>query len=198
MQEQADDFGGEGERLIAVAERFVPLSECPPKLEFRTNPPNFPTDKLCLLGLVSVMDPPRADVAACVRDCHAAGIQVSMVTGDHQSTATAIARMVGIVSSPPEQVLSWEQAKLFLAGQLPAPTLASPAAANTTAAPAGGWVGVDPAVGHGPVHRRRNRIQNYALAITGAEIRSFVEADWNQVFRCVRPLSLCHSLCGVV
>jgi magnesium-transporting ATPase (P-type) len=52
---------------------------------------------LCLLGLVALFDPPRAEVAAAVARCHRAGIRIIVVTGDHGLTAAAVARRVGIV-----------------------------------------------------------------------------------------------------
>jgi magnesium-transporting ATPase (P-type) len=51
---------------------------------------------LVFLGIVGFIDPPRAEAAAAVRDCQAAGIAVKVVTGDHAATALAIARDVGI------------------------------------------------------------------------------------------------------
>ncbi|HVW18916.1 MAG TPA: HAD-IC family P-type ATPase, partial [Solirubrobacteraceae bacterium] len=51
---------------------------------------------LCLLGLAGMLDPPRAEVADAVAACHAAGIRIHVVTGDHPLTAQAIARQVGI------------------------------------------------------------------------------------------------------
>jgi magnesium-transporting ATPase (P-type) len=52
---------------------------------------------LVFLGLVGMIDPPRARAAAAVRTCHAAGIVVKMITGDHAETARAIAGQIGIV-----------------------------------------------------------------------------------------------------
>ena len=49
---------------------------------------------LQFLGLVGLMDPPRAEAVAAVADCQAAGIQVKMITGEHAGTAMAIARAV--------------------------------------------------------------------------------------------------------
>lgn len=49
-----------------------------------------------LLGLVGLLDPPRAEVPAAVAACHASGIRVHVVTGDNGRTATEIARQVGI------------------------------------------------------------------------------------------------------
>jgi Ca2+-transporting ATPase len=52
---------------------------------------------LHLLGLVALHDPPRQGVAAAVRRCRQAGVVPVMITGDHPSTAAAIATSVGIL-----------------------------------------------------------------------------------------------------
>lgn len=49
-----------------------------------------------LLGLVGQIDPPRAEAAAAVATCLAAGIRPVMVTGDHKMTGLAVARTLGI------------------------------------------------------------------------------------------------------
>jgi magnesium-transporting ATPase (P-type) len=48
---------------------------------------NFPTTKLCFIGLISLIDPPRPTVPHAVATCQRAGIRVIMVTGDHPLTA---------------------------------------------------------------------------------------------------------------
>jgi Ca2+-transporting ATPase len=48
------------------------------------------------LGLVGQMDPPREEVTAAIAACRAAGIRPVMVTGDHQTTGLALARMLGL------------------------------------------------------------------------------------------------------
>ena len=53
-------------------------------------------DGLSFLGLQAMMDPPRQEAIAAVRACQKAGIQVKMITGDHVTTATAIARQIGL------------------------------------------------------------------------------------------------------
>ncbi len=55
------------------------------------------TTDMVLLGLVGMIDPPRARAIGAVRTCHAAGIRVKMITGDHAETARAIAGQIGIV-----------------------------------------------------------------------------------------------------
>lgn len=53
-------------------------------------------EDLCFLGLVGLMDPPRAGVAKSIADCQAAGIRVLMITGDGEHTARAIGQKLGI------------------------------------------------------------------------------------------------------
>ena len=50
------------------------------------------------LGLVALEDPVRSDVPQAIAECHAAGIRVVMITGDHPSTAMSIARQAGLGS----------------------------------------------------------------------------------------------------
>ena len=52
--------------------------------------------ELCFLGLVGLMDPPRAEARQAIAECRHAGIAVKMITGDHQTTATAIAGQLGL------------------------------------------------------------------------------------------------------
>jgi len=51
---------------------------------------------LTFVGLQAMIDPAREEVKESIKKCHAAGIRVIMITGDHQTTANAIAKEVGI------------------------------------------------------------------------------------------------------
>lgn len=51
-----------------------------------------------LVGLVGIADPPRPEAVTAVAECRAAGVEVTMVTGDHAGTARAIGRELGIVT----------------------------------------------------------------------------------------------------
>ncbi|MDT8286683.1 MAG: HAD-IC family P-type ATPase [Elusimicrobiales bacterium] len=51
---------------------------------------------LTFLGFVGMIDPLRPEAADAVSECHDAGVEVAMVTGDHPETAFAIARQLGL------------------------------------------------------------------------------------------------------
>ncbi|GAA4542101.1 cation-transporting P-type ATPase [Pseudonocardia xishanensis] len=82
-----DAMTGRGLRVLAVAAREV--DSVPTRAEVES-------PGLRLLGLVGLLDPPRAEVPAAVAACHSAGIRVHVVTGDNGRTAAEIARRVGI------------------------------------------------------------------------------------------------------
>ncbi len=53
---------------------------------------------LTYVGILGLVDPPRAEVPAAIAECRRAGISVAMITGDHALTARAIARDVGLLA----------------------------------------------------------------------------------------------------
>lgn len=55
--------------------------------------------KLIWVGMMAMIDPPRADVAQAVAECKDLGIKVIMITGDYEITAKAIARNIGLIGS---------------------------------------------------------------------------------------------------
>lgn len=62
---------------------------------------------LTLQGIAAISDPIRPDVPDAVGECHKAGIQVKIVTGDTSATAVEIARQIGIWNdgtSPKDQI----------------------------------------------------------------------------------------------
>jgi len=92
------ELGGLGERVLGFAQVFLDEVDCPKGFAFDTEEINFQTESLTFVGLMSMIDPPRAAVPDAVAKCRSAGIKVIMVTGDHPITAKAIARSVGIIS----------------------------------------------------------------------------------------------------
>ena len=83
----------QGLRVLAIARKFTDMEIAEHSSIERGEVEN----DLCLLGLAGLYDPPRLETKAAIQACTTAGITVSMLTGDHPSTATAIAKEVGII-----------------------------------------------------------------------------------------------------
>ncbi|KAM9225256.1 sodium/potassium-transporting ATPase subunit alpha-3 isoform 1-T1 [Dugong dugon] len=98
------ELGGLGERVLGFCHSYLPEEQFPKGFAFDCDDVNFTTDNLCFVGLMSMIDPPRAAVPDAVGKCRSAGIKVIMVTGDHPITAKAIAKGVGIISEGNETV----------------------------------------------------------------------------------------------
>jgi len=77
-----------GLRVLALAYRSLPQHSTEPE------------SGLIFAGLIGLVDPPRDAVPDAIRVCHAAGIRVIMITGDHPQTASALAREIGLAQSP--------------------------------------------------------------------------------------------------
>ncbi len=91
-QETADELAAQGLRVLALAEKSWKPHDTVIELE--------DTERgFALLGLVGMTDPPRPEAIEAVDKCHAAGIRVIMITGDHVATARAIAQQIGIRST---------------------------------------------------------------------------------------------------
>jgi Ca2+-transporting ATPase len=79
-------MAADGLRVLAVAEkRHATLTDA--------------ESDMTLLGLVAMMDPPRAEARAAVDTCVTAGIRPVMITGDHPLTASTIARELGMLGN---------------------------------------------------------------------------------------------------
>ncbi len=97
--ETAERMAEQGLRMLALARRDhgqLPASGDPGAVE----------SDLSLIGLIGLIDPPRPEAEAAVRDCLTAGITPVMITGDHPATARAIARRLGIVRDGAGDVLT--------------------------------------------------------------------------------------------
>merc|ERR1712029_215694 len=92
------ELGGLGERVLGFCDYMLPADKYPVGYPFNPDDVNFPIEGLRFVGLISLIDPPRAAVPDAVSKCRSAGIKVIMVTGDHPITAKAIAKSVGIIS----------------------------------------------------------------------------------------------------
>lgn len=85
-----DEFSEKGLRVLAIGykkyneEKIITLTD---------------EDEYIFLGLISMMDPPREESMMAVAECKRAGIKPIMITGDHKSTASAIAKRIGILEN---------------------------------------------------------------------------------------------------
>jgi len=117
-----EDFGGNGERVLGFAMRAMAKTV---EEELAANPKyketlrtdmigkesdtKNPIKDLIFVGLITLQDPPRDEVPQAIIECHAAGVKVVMVTGDHPLTAAAIARKIGLITKPTRDVLAKER-----------------------------------------------------------------------------------------
>merc|ERR1712178_245603 len=97
-------LGGMGERVLGFCHCWLDKEKYPIGYQFDTEAENYPMTDLTFVGLISMIDPPRAAVPDAVAKCRSAGIKVIMVTGDHPITAHAISKSVGIISPENETV----------------------------------------------------------------------------------------------
>jgi Ca2+-transporting ATPase len=88
--DEAHAMAADGLRVLAMA--FRDLGSDPKHDDLLRADPA----ELTFLGLQGMLDPPREEARAAVRDCQRAGIRAVMITGDHATTALAIARQLGV------------------------------------------------------------------------------------------------------
>ncbi|MEE6273027.1 cation-translocating P-type ATPase [Georgenia sp. MJ206] len=90
------DIGARGLRVMAVAQRE--LAEREIELDDGVSPDELDprVERLMLLALVAIVDPPRPEAQVAITQAREAGIAVHMITGDHVRTASAIAHDLGI------------------------------------------------------------------------------------------------------
>jgi Ca2+-transporting ATPase len=86
-----EQMAEKGMRVLGLA--FRPLDAQPTREQMT---PDWLERNMILLGLVGMIDPPRAEVRDAVALCKTAGIRPVMITGDHPLTARQIASELGI------------------------------------------------------------------------------------------------------
>lgn len=87
--QEVETMAKKGLRVLAFAKKSVPKSQ-------QSIDHADIEQGLVFLGLQGMIDPPRAEAIEAVRSCQSAGIQVKMITGDHVTTASAIAKRIGL------------------------------------------------------------------------------------------------------
>lgn len=111
---QNENFSKKGLRVLAFS--YKPMDE---SVSLSLSDEN----DLIFLGLIAMMDPPRKESQEAVSECIQAGIKPIMITGDHKTTAAAIAKRIGILKEDSEacegadiENLSDEELKQFVEG----------------------------------------------------------------------------------
>ena len=99
-----EDYGRRALRVLAVASRELPT------VPAEIGPEQIERD-LTFLGLLAMADPPRPEARRAVGTCRRAGIRTVMITGDHPTTARAVAEEVGILA-PGDEVLTGAQVEV--------------------------------------------------------------------------------------
>ncbi len=87
--EKAEGIANEGQRVLGFAIKTV-------NPEHTVLEHSDVQDSLVFVGLVGLIDPPRSEVIDAIAECHSAGIDVKMITGDHAGTAVAIGKQLGL------------------------------------------------------------------------------------------------------
>lgn len=107
LERTKDTWSSQGKRVILLARKgldnmqFNPVEQ--PR-EYETDIMGRATHELVLVGLVAIVDPPRAEIPEVVQTLRGAGVRVFMVTGDFKLTAAAIAADCGIITQPKHKV----------------------------------------------------------------------------------------------
>ncbi|MCX7007188.1 MAG: HAD-IC family P-type ATPase, partial [Kiritimatiellaeota bacterium] len=99
------ELAGRALRVLAVAQRELGPEITEPTVE------NVERD-LTFLGLIAMMDPPRAEAKIAMATCRTAGIRAVMITGDDPNTATAIGRELGMLGADDRAMTGAELEKL--------------------------------------------------------------------------------------
>lgn len=102
---KADAWAQNGVRVIAYAYRW--LDELPVPFSYETVETG-----LQFLSLAGMIDPPREEARQAITECKSAGIRPVMITGDHPSTAVAIARQIGIMEGKEKWITGKEMKQL--------------------------------------------------------------------------------------
>ena len=91
INEEYSALASRGLRGLLIASRLLSADE------FAAQPePSAWVSDLTFVGLIGLLDPPRAEARQAIAECKLAGIAVKMITGDHRDTGVAIARELGL------------------------------------------------------------------------------------------------------
>jgi len=105
---QRTEISAANDRLASHGYRVLGVALRQEGRELSEQDANVLEQDLTFVGLIAMIDPPRPEVAEAIAQCHQAGIQVTMITGDYGLTAEAIAQRIGLVNGK-ARVITGEQ-----------------------------------------------------------------------------------------
>ena len=105
IREKNDELAKNALRVLGFA--YKELDTLPTSEEMKNIEKN-----LTYVGMVGMIDPPREEAKIAVAKCKTAGIKTVMITGDHKTTATAIAKQLGILEDESEAITGSELEKM--------------------------------------------------------------------------------------
>ncbi|WP_430611684.1 cation-translocating P-type ATPase [Enterococcus sp. DIV0876] len=97
-EETNRSFASAGQRVLAFAYKDV---------DSHASLDHALINELVFVGLAGIIDPPKESAMQAVKECQTAGIRVAMITGDHPTTAKAIAKQLGIQNN--EQAITGDE-----------------------------------------------------------------------------------------
>lgn len=121
LVQQQDLLGSQGRRVIGIGYSEFSVNKSFPLFskKFDEDQEQFTvpavSQDLIFVCFMALMDPPRSEVPPAIDTLRTAGVRVMMVTGDHATTALAIARQVGLVRNPSVEAVTKETISTLVA-----------------------------------------------------------------------------------
>ena len=100
--EVEQSFAMQGYRTLCMC--YKTLDTLPPDTDDDSGRSLCESD-LTYIGFVTILDPPREGVKESVEECHSAGVDVVMITGDSPTTARAIAKQIAIIKDDDSELV---------------------------------------------------------------------------------------------
>ncbi|MHA2194795.1 MAG: cation-translocating P-type ATPase, partial [Promethearchaeota archaeon] len=106
VMEIIDLYAHQGYRILSLC--YKEMDGIPPE---GNDGREVSESEMTFIGFVTILDPPREGVRESVEQCHNAGVDVVMITGDAPATARAIASQISIIKKESDTVVEGKDVK---------------------------------------------------------------------------------------